>query len=873
VSQFTSQVHVGQPTAAENRRVQKSSRPVAPRVNADGIPAELKARRQWVGWRYAWVIDAQGLGRWTKVPYRGRNPKVKASTTDPKTWGSFKEAFAAYLDPENQLDGIGFVFSADDDFVGIDLDNCIGPDGEILPWAQPYIEQLTTYGDLSPSGRGIKFIGIGSLPGKGTRRAGIHGCETAVEAYDCARFFTVTGNAFEDIHTIEDIDEPVKAIYVEIRRLAKALQDENRRAKAAQAENKREGGKRAYGTPSNADIRHDDEALLDRARKATNGPKFIALYDRGDITGYRSPSEADYALVNLVAYWTGPDAGRIERIVSRSALGLRGKWAERDDYRKTTITNALAERTEYYNPSRNFYTGNGKLPTGPHGEPGHGGQFKRFNLTDTGNGERMVRLFGDRIRYVHDWHKWLVWDGKRWKIDNTAAIYRFGKATSRSIYGEAQEPGLDENTVKQIARWAIETESKGGIDRMVAQASREEGIPALHEDLDQDPWLLNCRNCTVDLRTGKGRPHDRGDMLTKMAPVDFDPDATCPLWMETLRTFLVTDALIDYLQRLFGMAITGVIEEHILAIPYGTGSNGKSTILGALLDAIGTDYGMKAPPDLLLAKQTESHPTDRADLFGKRVVVAIETEDGRRLNESLVKEMTGGDKIRARRMREDFWEFAPTHTIFLATNHKPQVRGTDHGIWRRIKLVPFSVQMTDGQAKKDMPRLLRKELPGILAWLVRGCLAWQAEGLKAPKTVTDATTQYREDEDVLGVFIAEHCIIHNSVKVKAGDIYTRYKGWSEASGLGTLSMVKFGKAIEERGYRKERSGGIWYHGIGLLQNDPRQPGSSRDDPLEHLEQLEPISRFNKPLAGNGNGTGNSVPTVPSVPKPVREVVL
>lgn len=372
MSQSTPQVHVGQPTAAENKSVQPSPRPVAPQVNVDGIPAELRERPQWVCWRYK-VKD----GKWTKVPYQPRTSgrrRPEAKPNDPATWGAFSEALEAYqangrrTDAE-RLDGIGFNFSADDDFVGIDLDNCIGPDGEILPWAQPYIEQLTTYGDLSPSGRGIKFIGIGSLPGKGTRRAGIHGGETAVEAYDCARFFTVTGNAFEDIHTIEDIDEPVKAIYVEIRRLAKALQDENRRAKAAQAENKREGGKRAYGTPSNADIRHDDEALLDRARRARNGPKFIVLYDRGDITGYPSASEADYALVNLVAYWTGPDAGRIERIVSRSALGLRGKWAERDDYRKTTITNALAERTEYYNPSRNGHAGNGRPRNGTPHEP------------------------------------------------------------------------------------------------------------------------------------------------------------------------------------------------------------------------------------------------------------------------------------------------------------------------------------------------------------------------------------------------------------------------------------------------------------------------------------------------------------------------
>jgi putative DNA primase/helicase len=291
--------------------------------------------------------------------------------------------------------------------------------------------------------------------------------------------------------------------------------------------------------------------------------------------------------------------------------------------------------------------------------------------------------------------------------------------------------------------------------------------------------------------------------------------------METISLFFANEpALIGYWQRLCGYAITGVIRDQILPIAYGTGANGKSTILGSLLDVLGPDYAMKASQDLFMAKKTDNHPTERASLFGKRIVVAIETEDGAKLAESMVKELTGSDMITARRMREDPWSFLPSHTLFLATNHKPQIKGTDHAIWRRLKLIPFNVRMDDASAKKNVPDLLKNQRAGILAWFVRGCLDWQANGLDTPETVTAATEEYRDDEDTLAGFVEEHCAVASYAKVKAGILYAKYHSWAEASGLGPLSIVRFGKAIEQRGHKKARSNGIWYHGIGLRANEP-----------------------------------------------------
>lgn len=357
------------------------------------------------------------------------------------------------------------------------------------------------------------------------------------------------------------------------------------------------------------------------------------------------------------------------------------------------------------------------------------------------------------------------------------------------------------------------------VEAMLRCAAAEAGIPILPAALDRDPWLLNCPNGTIDLRTGKLRPHRREDFITKMSPVEFDPDALCPLWEAVCRrVFAGNAALIAYWQRLCGLALTGSVAEQILPILYGTGANGKSTMLNVLLDMLGEDYAMKAPPDLLMARRNEGHPTERADLFGRRLVVAIETGEGARINETLIKELTGGDKIRARRMREDFWEFHPTHKILLCTNHKPIVRGTDHAIWRRFMLIPFTVKIPDDEQDKALLEKLRRELPGILAWSARGCLAWQEIGLNPPPDVTEATRTYRDEEDVLGGFLAEECVVNpdnRELKARAGQLYDRFKAWTERSGETAISQKRFGAAMTERGHERYTDNGTWYRGIGL----------------------------------------------------------
>jgi putative DNA primase/helicase len=306
------------------------------------------------------------------------------------------------------------------------------------------------------------------------------------------------------------------------------------------------------------------------------------------------------------------------------------------------------------------------------------------------------------------------------------------------------------------------------------------------------------------------------------------PDAAAPIWEGFLQSIFVKPAVIAFVRRLLGYCLTGDVREHILPIFWGAGANGKSTLLNAFMQTVGPDFAMKAPHDLLMTKKNESHPTERADLFGKRFVACIETGDGRGLNETLVKELTGGDKIKARRLYEDFWEFDPTHKPVICTNHKPRVRGTDNAIWRRLALVPFEVQFWNPDRGDTGPEELRQdkgladklkaEAEGILAWAVAGCLEWQHGGLQLPDEVLIATAEYRSSQDAVAEFIADRCVVSPLCKQRASALYEAYRDWSAKAGEPAFSQKKFGEALTERGFQRQSNNGVWYSGIGLAND-------------------------------------------------------
>lgn len=437
--------------------------------------------------------------------------------------------------------------------------------------------------------------------------------------------------------------------------------------------------------------------------------------------------------------------------------------------------------------------------------------------TDRANSRRFLNQHGDKVRFCHPWSKWLVWDGARWQIDDGGAVMRLAMATADSVWHDAKE-----FLTKDVVDFAVATSGHGKLNAMLKLAAAD--VPVGVDDLDANPWLLTCPNGTLDLRTGELSPHRREDSLTKLCPTTFKPDAGSYHFDRFLEG-VFDGPTIDFMQRFFGYCLTGDVREQILAVFHGIGSNGKSTLLKAIEDTLGTDFSAAAPQSLLIEKKTEAHPTELAGLFGKRLVIAQETNHGARLAEATVKLLTGGDIISARRMREDFWTYPPTHKVVLVTNHRPRIVGNDHAIWRRLVLVPFARKFWNpdkGETGPDelrqdkaLPAKLKAEAEGILTWMVQGCLEWQRNGLQIPDSVRAATAEYRSEQDTLGRFAETCCIRSNAVRVKFSSLYSGLESWCNDGGDNVPSKRFVGSWLKDNGFKEASNNGRWYLGIAL----------------------------------------------------------
>ncbi len=419
--------------------------------------------------------------------------------------------------------------------------------------------------------------------------------------------------------------------------------------------------------------------------------------------------------------------------------------------------------------------------------------------SDLGNAERLVRDHGDELRYVPTWDTWLAWTGTHWVADDLGAAMRAAKCSAKRMLEEATVEASAANKLLAVApedpsalaakaaaeaklRWAIRSQGARMLENAVKLAASDETIAVAHAQLDADPWALNCSNGTIDLRTGDLRAHRRGDLITRLAPVAYDAKATCPTWDAFVERAMGGDLeLVAYLRRIVGYALTGSTREHVLAFFFGGGANGKSTFTGIIQRLLG-DYAGPAARGLLFRSRGDRHPTELAALHGKRFVVCAEIDSGASFDEALVKDLTGGDVISARRMREDFWSFAPTHKLFINGNHKPTVRGDDDGIWRRLRLVPFTVTIPAEERDKLLPDKLAAELPGILAWAVRGALEWQRDGLGDPPAVVSATSNYREESDTLGQFFDDALVFEAEGKIARAELQRVYATWCTEGG-------------------------------------------------------------------------------------------
>jgi putative DNA primase/helicase len=383
--------------------------------------------------------------------------------------------------------------------------------------------------------------------------------------------------------------------------------------------------------------------------------------------------------------------------------------------------------------------------------------------------------------------------------------------------------GYTEDAARSIAKWARQSGNYGRLVAMLEVLKSFSGITVRPDHFDRDPFLLNCKNGTIHLKEGKLYPHRREDYITKILPVEFDKKAECPLWLKFLdKTFEVESEIIPYLQRILGYSLTGDMTEQCFFILYGEGANGKSTLLETVRYVLG-DYAKKAAPEAFFEKRNDaSAGYEIAALEGARFVISDETQENRRLDEGIVKRITGGDMVSCRHMRQDFYEYAPTYKIFLATNHQPTIKGADIGIWRRIHMIPFNNQISDDERDPYLKEKLKGEAPGILAWMVRGCLEWQErKGLHPPREILDATEEYRGEQDVLGDFINDRCTVGKSEFVEKNSLYKGYAEWCKENEQSPLSLTNFTRKMKSKGYQisrtTDRSGSTIkkFEGIGL----------------------------------------------------------
>ena len=440
-----------------------------------------------------------------------------------------------------------------------------------------------------------------------------------------------------------------------------------------------------------------------------------------------------------------------------------------------------------------------------------------YKLTDAGNADRFVAMYKDQVRYSAIHHKWYIWNGKYWEQDD-GAITTYALSCIRNIINEA-EMQQDSDKRRDLIKHSLRSESAGRLKAVTELAATYPEIKLLPEQMDANPWLLNCQNGTINLKTGKLQPFEAKNYMTKMCKAEYDPNCPTPLWIALLDKVTRGDkAMQRYIQKAFGYALTGDTSEQAIFILYGTGSNGKSTLLNIFSEILDT-YAQSAKSDTFMEKKNDNVNNDIARLNGARFVTAIEMQENKRMSESLIKSMTGGDRLVTRFLYGEFFEYTPQFKVFLAVNHKPVIRDDTNSIWRRIKLIPFMNTFTEQERDKHYSaKILASEMPGILAWAVQGCLLWQQEGLTMPDDVTQATQAYKAEMDSFALFFDECCVEKEEAHVSNKMLRAKYDEWCKENGEYALTQRPFSQKLLERGYQKRRasqSGAYEWFGFAL----------------------------------------------------------
>ncbi|MCA1944323.1 MAG: phage/plasmid primase, P4 family [Desulfovibrio sp.] len=724
------------------------------------IPDALRSRPQWVCWRY---VHRPGAPKPTKQPICAATGKL-ASTSDPATWSDYHTARAAV--EKYRLDGIGYVFTAEDPFCGIDLDSCLTPEGEWDPWARNIVARLDSYTELSPSGEGLHIIVQGRIQDELGNRRG------RFECYDKKQFFTVTGKIAPGLDYSIGIEE---------------------RQQELDAVRRQELGDARKTSPKPYEVtRHADLALIEKSFGWKNGQRIRRLWG-GDWSDHKSRSEADLSLCNHLAFLFQRDASRMDRAFRESGL-MRPKWdavhVQGATYGEATIAKAIAGCRECW----------GEKKTAADGGFDH--------LTEDSIALAFAAKFKDDLRFDHHAGKWYAWQGTHWRKEETRQAFDWCRDLCRELNAKGKTTFAKATTASAVERFC--------------QADRAFAVTS--EIWDTDPFKLGTPAGTVNLKTGYLLPPQREEYITKQTAVAPDEWSDCPTWKRFLADATRGDeALQKYLQRITGYLLTGSTKEHALFFVYGPGGNGKSVFLTAITEIL-ADYATTSSMETFIASKNDRHPTDLAMLNGARLVSASETEEGRAWAESKIKQMTGGDKITARFMRQDFFTFTPQFKLLIVGNHQPNLHNVDDAMRRRFNMIPFEHQPE--QPDPDLPAKLRAEYPGILRWMIEGCLEWQQIGLARPEVVTQATAEYFDGQDVFGQWLEECCEVGAHKAGQPSELFASWKAFAERNGEDAGNAKSFANNLKKRGFLKtnKRVAGAVTHVYSGIALTPKSDG-------------------------------------------------
>lgn len=756
------------------------------------IPDELKQLNNWCVWKFE-----KRNGKRTKIPFNAATGEF-AKSNDKSTWSSYETAVNA-----EGVDGIGFFFEPP--YLGIDIDDI---DDDLHRFKQgdkldnivsEFNEAFKSYTEVSPSGNGLHIIVKGKIPGSRRRKGNI-------EMYDSGRFFTMTGKTIGKYKDVTEVSEQVfKTIY------EKYLPDNTVK----------------YPTTNNyqQNIHNLSEIdVINEIYKSKQAKLFDDLMKGNYEPYYTSHSEADMALANILAFWCARDYSQMDSIFRQSNL-YRDKWDEKrknSTYGEQTLFKAINEANNIYTPKQQ--TDDNPLRYALSKLFDNQEETKEYPIRsydDTGNADRFIDRYGNLYKYSYIANKFYIYDGMKWKVDDKGSIRKLIDEMIESIKNEKvlhSEDVTEEEAREVFQKYYKKTRGTQAKKNIMNELMHRR--PATPDEFDKDDMLLNVANGYIDLTSRELYKHDINKMFSQITNTDYTEKMQPAVWLDFLNDIFAGDkAVIRYIQKALGYSLTGSTREQIMFILFGKGRNGKSIFVEVISEILG-DYSNNMQAKSLMVKKNDNINTDIARLSKARFVTSSEPNEGFRFDEGLIKQLTGGDKVTARFLYAEEFEYTPKFKIWVSTNHKPIIRGTDDGIWRRLVLIPFDVQIPEEKVDKDLKYKLLREAPAILNWMAEGAYMWMQEGLAMPEKLKEASKDYRNEMDVIEQFIEDECKRVDDGKEKANELYELYKQWANDNGNYKMSNKDFGIKMKEKFKYKKTNSGMFYFGLKIPSKYP-----------------------------------------------------